>query len=388
MKQQNTLPVPSPEAAAHSEKLLDFIIQKIQAKGRLTFAEFMQLALYAPGLGYYSAGTHKFGSAGDFVTAPEISPLFARSIAKQGQQILNQFKNDGDILELGAGTGVLAADILLALEADDALPKHYYILELSADLRQRQQALLQERVPQLYSRVIWLDTLPEKPLQGLILANEVLDAMPVHKFKIEQGIKEYYVTQANGQLAWHCDVASTKELERRLQQYQLNLPQNYESEINLALPAFIASLNASLNAGLILLIDYGFPRAEYYHPQRDTGTLMCHYRHYAHDNPLILPGLQDMTAHVDFTAIAEAAIEAGLRVAGFTNQANFLLNCGIIEKVMTEDLTSDQQWMLSQEIKKLTLPSEMGELFKVIALTKNVSDALLGFNLFDQRARL
>lgn len=367
-----------------SSKLVSLITNEIQTSGPMTFARYMELALYAPGLGYYSAGAQKFGASGDFVTAPEISPLFSHCLAKQCQQVLDLL-GTGNILELGAGSGIMAADILLELEQLNCLPQYYYILELSADLKQRQQQLLQQKVPQLFNRIIWLDSLDNLKLRGIILANEVLDAMPVHKFKIENGIQEFYVNYNNNELIWKLSTPS-QLLKEYIKNLGIELANGYESEINLILSAWIKTLSGVLQRGVIFCIDYGFPRQEYYHPDRGMGTLMCHYQHRAHDNPLTLVGLQDITAHVDFTAVARAAEDADLDVSGYTTQANFLLSCGITDIAPTMDTI--QQFNLSQQLKKLLLPSEMGELFKVIALARNLDIPLLGFNLYDMRNKL
>jgi SAM-dependent MidA family methyltransferase len=388
------LPEPDPIAKAHSQKLLQLIRNEINAAdGLLSFARYMQLALYAPGLGYYSAGSHKLGEGGDFVTAPEISPLFARCIARQCQQILTLLP-DSSILEFGAGSGIMAAEILVELERQNCLPQHYFILEISADLRQRQQQTLKAAIPHLFSRVVWLTELPATPITGIILANEVLDAMPVQRFCLDQNhIQEFYVSWEQDNLIWRKAAPSSALLTQQIQALQTGVLKNtthYESEMNLLLPAWLKSLKTCLKQGLILLIDYGFPAHEYYHPDRVMGTLMCHYRQHARADPLCLPGLQDITAHVHFTAIAESAVAAGLTVAGYTTQAAFLLACGLLDFASADsDPTVKQQLALRQQIQKLTSPHEMGELFKVIALTYDMDDSpLIGFSLQDQRGRL
>ena len=357
-----------------------------QAGGIIPFNEFMRLALYTPGLGYYSAGMQKFGVDGDFVTAPEISPLFAQCIAKQCQQVLAGFEA-GVILELGAGSGIMAVDILKTLQELDSLPKRYFILEVSADLQQQQQAIFQAKAPQFLPLVEWLQKLPTEPIQGIILANEVLDAMPIHKFRVQSDyIAEFYVTHDSNTFIWHEQKTINTELQEAVT--KLNLEEDYVSEINLTLPAWLQSIADILASGMILLIDYGFPSSEFYHPQRDQGTLMCHYRHKSHTEPLILVGLQDITAHVDFTSVAEAATLAKLQVAGYTTQANFLLNCGLADILFALDPDNKQSYLpQAQQAKTLILPSEMGELFKAMVLTKNFDSTLLGF-LHDERARL
>lgn len=384
-----TLPAPDTEALQHSARLAALIRAEIAAAGgAVSFARYMELALYAPGLGYYSAGAQKFGVAGDFITAPEISPLFAAAVARQCAEIL-RLVGGGDVLEVGAGSAALAADMLIALAASNSLPERYLILELSADLRARQQALLLERAPQYIDRVQWLERLPEQPLRGVVFANELLDALPVQVFTLsEQGPQELCIAEMQRELHWQpapCDA----ELKRRIDAVLRNLdelPLGYTSEINLAAGAWIKSIADVLEQGALLLIDYGFPRREYYHPQRVSGTLMCHYRHHAHGNPFLWPGLQDITAHVDFTAVAEAADAAGLDVAGYTTQGAFLLACGITE--LLSSYNDNTQLRLAQDVKKLTLPHEMGELFKVMALTRAIDAPLLGFAWRDLRMKL
>ncbi len=390
------LPPPSPEAQAHSARLQALITAEIAASGGvISFARYMELALYAPGLGYYSAGARKFGAAGDFITAPELSPLFARCLARQCEQVLRALGR-ADVLEVGAGSGVLVAEMLNALAQLGCLPEHYFILERSADLRERQQALLRERVPQWLERVVWLERLPAAPFRGVVLANELLDALPVHLFTIaDDGPRELCVGvgdgDGDGALTWRTAPLSDPGLQTRLAAIRRTLgedalPLGYTSEINLAAEAWLGSVAEVLAAGVILLIDYGFPRHEYYHSQRASGTLMCHYRHRAHGDPLFLPGLQDITAHVDFTALAEAALDNELSVAGYTTQGAFLLASGITEQLAAAG--EKEQLQLAQHVKKLTLPHEMGELFKVLALTRGFDEPLLGFAWRDLRGKL
>lgn len=386
----DVLPQPEMFAQQHSQELTQLIVTDIaQQGGKITFARYMELALYAPGYGYYTAGAAKLGAAGDFVTAPEISPLFSRCISQQMIDVLQQF-TAASILELGAGSGVMAADILLSMQAFNRLPAHYFILEISADLRERQQQTLQQRCPELLSRVQWLDSLPQQ-FEGVIVANEVLDALPVHRFCVNNNmLQEIYVTQQNHELAYclaePSDAVLQVELEQIHSNYLAELPY-YESEFSLAVPGLVRSLSQCLQAGLILLLDYGFPRAEFYHPHRNQGTLMCHYRHRAHADPFFWPGLQDLTAHVDFTQIAETAVAADLQVAGYTTQGAFLLGCGLAEMILENDNTA-AKYSQAQQIKLLTMPHEMGELFKVIALTRNLKSSLTGFAWQDQRGRL
>lgn len=386
------LPPPSAEALQHSERLRALILANIAAAGgAISFAEYMELALYAPALGYYSAGAHKFGAAGDFITAPEISPLFARCLANQCAQVLHLL-NGGVVMEVGAGSGAMAVDLLVAMAKLKCLPEKYFILERSADLRKRQHALLAEKVPKFLDRVEWMDRLPSRPIRGVVLANELLDALPVHLFTMsEEEPLELFVGEKAGVLNWQGLPIGNARLLTRIAAIQQSvnddgLPHGYTSEINLAADAWIRSMADVLEAGMLLVIDYGFPRSEYYHPQRTAGSLMCHYRHHAHDDPFVWPGLQDVTAHVDFTAVAEAADAASLHVAGYTTQGAFLLGCGITEALAEFD--GSAQLRMAQGVKKLTLPHEMGELFKVMALTRDIEEPLKGFALHDMRARL
>lgn len=395
MNRANELPLPSPDEQAHSEQLQALIRAELEAaNGLITFARFMELALYAPGLGYYAAGARKFGAAGDFVTAPELSPLFSQCLAQQCRQVLREM-GGGNILEFGAGTGTMASDVLLELERLDSLPDHYFILELSADLQQRQQETLRRRVPHLFERIEWLSALPQPGFKGVILANEVVDAMPVHLIRFEErGVREGFVGWQEGRFVWCDSPLSTPELRQRIEALQQPCGDEpfcpgYTTEINLAQRGWIGSIAALLEEGVALIIDYGFPRHEYYHPERTGGTLMCHYRHRAHGDPLILVGLQDITAHVDFTALAEAAHEAGLDVLGYTAQAQFLLATGLGERIASVDQGDTRAYLeMTQQVKKLTLPSEMGELFKVLAVGRNYGGGLDGFMLQDRRHTL
>lgn len=395
------LPVPGSEALQQSNRLIEHIKDQIaQADGLITFEKYMELALYTPGLGYYSGGSRKLGADGDFVTAPEISPLFGQCVARQCQQVLRQLQTP-IILEFGAGTGRLVTDILLELERRHCLPDKYCILEVSAELRERQQQMLQERVPHLFSRIVWLDRLPDQPFTGVVLANEVMDAMPVTRFCIEgNSIQELYVAWDDQGFTLRKIISQNKRLIEQVQklqeEYLLDVT-SYESEINFYLPGWLQSIKNCLQHGMVLLLDYGFPAREYYHPDRSTGTLMCHYRQHAHTNPFYLPGLQDITAHVDFTAVAEAAVSAGFTVAGYTTQAAFLIACGLLEFASlaaenggdANEENIKQQLIISRQVQTLTAPHEMGELFKVIALTHGCDAmSLLGFEWQDQRFRL
>ncbi|MFV9988998.1 MAG: class I SAM-dependent methyltransferase [Coxiella endosymbiont of Dermacentor nuttalli] len=380
------LPPPDPIAKRYSNRLKLKIIEEITKQGPLTFAFYMYLALYSPGLGYYSAGAHKFGKVGDFVTAPEISPIFSQCVARQCYQILQDL-HGGDILELGAGTGIMAVDILKALNDNQCLPNHYFILEISADLRERQKTRLQKDVPELFNRIVWLNQLPTD-FVGVIVGNEIMDALLAHKFKVENNIiKEIYVDCKEGEFFWKIADPSSSDLIWQIENLGIDFPDDYESEINLLLAPWIVSLADILKKGLILLIDYGFPRYEYYHPDRNRGTIACHYRHYSHFNPLIFPGIQDISIHVDFTTVAEVAARNRLIVAGFIHQAGFLINCDITSFASSPE-NIVEHYQITQQIKRLTLPNEMGELFKVIALTRDYNSTLLGFTNGNQIARL
>lgn len=379
------------EMQAHSEAVKAHIYKEIQkAGGCISFARFMELSLYAPGLGYYASGSHKLGKTGDFVTAPEISPLFGKCVAQQFVQILETIPNS-DILEIGAGAGTFAKDVLLELTKLDILPTRYYILEISADLRQRQQELLKISCPQFFPHIIWLDRLPEA-FHGIIFANEVLDALPFHCFQIENNqVKERWVTfnESECEFTWRTISPPTAELNDQVQPLlqQYTLPNGYHSEINLLLSSWIKTLANILQQGVMIFFDYGYGQREYYHPERTSGTMRCYFQHRCHDNPFMFYGLQDITAHVNFTSVIKNALDANLELAGYTTQSAFLLATGIAQ--FTEALPSTmQQYQQNQAMKLLMLPSEMGTLIKTIALTKNWQKPLVGYSLFDKRHEL
>ena len=370
------------EQAAHSQALSSVIKAEILLSGGwISFERFMQMALYQPTFGYYTGTLEKFGKNGDFVTAPEISPLFAKCLARQAAQIL--LATHGDILELGAGTGQLAFDLLITLNELNQLPNHYYILEVSEYLHGIQQQKIIQLPKNLADKVIWLNCLPES-FNGLILANEVVDALPVSLVKnTVNGLVEMGVAIENNQLIWVEKTLNSGALYECA--FVQMLPKNYQTEICLSANGLINSLSECLNKGLILLIDYGFGEVEYYHPQRNEGTLMCHFRHLAHGNPLINLGHQDITAHVNFTQIAKAGTNAGCDLAGYTSQAFFLINCGLtdfLKQIPAHDIA--QYLPLTTAANKLVSPAEMGELFKVMALTKNLDIALIGFTTGDK----
>lgn len=387
------LPLPGPEAEAHSRRLSEVIRRAVDAAGGcLPFDRFMELALYAPGLGYYAAGSLKFGAGGDFVTAPEVSPLFGRCIARQCRQVLEQLGEHSELLEFGAGSGALAVQLLSELQRLDCLPSRYLILELSPELRARQRQAIAQQAPDLLQRVVWLEQLPEAGFSGIVLANELLDAMPVQRFRISRGqIFEQHVSapEQGFELVWSKPSGEGFSAAVAALLGKLGQRDDFESEINLRAEAWLAALAERLASGLLLVIDYGYARAEYYHPQRDRGTLMCHYRHRAHPDPLFLPGLQDITAHVDFSALADVALQHGLQLSGWSSQASFLFGCGLEGLLAASDPNDIRAHLrLTQEVKMLTLPSEMGERFKVLGLTRDLPLALDGFSMRDMSGRL
>ena len=382
------LPAPSPDELAHSARLQQVLCEaSAESGGCLGFDHYMEMALYGPGLGYYTAGRRKFGQEGDFITAPEISPLFARCIAHALRPVL-RVCDAPVVVEFGAGSGKLACELLRALQALDALPERYLIMELSPELRARQQALVREQLHGLSERVEWLDRLPQAGIEGAVVANELLDAMPVHRFRMaESGLEEQCVACEGGELraGW---MPARRPLQEAVDRLGLELPSGYISEINLRLQPWIGELGRLISRGAALLVDYGYERRDYYSPDRNSGTLLCHYRHHANTDPLYLPGMQDITAHVDFTAVAEAADSAGLAVSGYTSQAAFLLGCGIEQMLEGMAQKQDAEWFaLVEGFKRLVLPTEMGERFRVMALTRGLQTAPEGFTQ-DMRFRL
>lgn len=376
-----SLPQPSAEALEQSSRLLALIRTAIaEAGGWIPFSRYMELALYSPGLGYYSGGARKFGPGGDFITSPELTPLFGQALAAQVEQVMRASARE--VLEAGAGTGLLAADLLLELERRGCLPEHYSILEVSGELRARQFDTLAETAPHLASRVRWLDALPER-FAGALVANEVLDVMPVHVVAMRaDGVFERGVAvDVDGALRW-ADAPAAGAVAEAAAALDLPRPRDgeYVTEINLAGRAWVAEWSRRLERGALLLIDYGYPRAEYYLPSRASGTLLCYYRHQAHADPFLWPGLNDITAFVDFTAIAEAGYEAGLEVLGYANQATFLFNCGVLECLARRAPERSADYIrAARAVQRLTTPQEMGELFKVLALGRGIKEPLLGF---------
>jgi SAM-dependent MidA family methyltransferase len=383
------LPVPDPDARAHSEAAVASVRRAIQdAGGWIPFADYMQRVLYAPGLGYYVAGARKFGAAGDFVTAPEITPLFGRALAGQVAEILAVTKRR-EVLELGAGSGRLAADLLLALEAARAPALRYRIVEVSPELRLRQRETIARSAPRMAARVEWLDALPDG-VDGAVIANEVLDAVPPHLVARRAGawLERGVACEDGGSLRFEERPLADERL-RALASQRFPGAGDYLGELNPAAEARVEDVGRRIVGGAMLVIDYGFPRRELYHPQRDEGTLMGHYRHRSHGDPFLWPGLSDLTTHVDFTAIAEAGTRAGLVVEGFASQAAFLLGCGLLDRLAEcGDPGSVDYVRATSVVNRLVSPAEMGELFKVLALARTPGIRWPGFSLGDARHRL
>ena len=386
---QPQAPDAGPEPGAISSALAARIREEIAARGgTMPFSRFMELCLYAPGLGYYRNATPIFGPEGDFVTAPEISEAFGACVARQVAQVLERVP-DGAVVEVGAGSGRLAARMLHALHALGLDPP-YLVLEPSAELRRRQARHLREQG--FEARVRWLDDFPEPGLRGAVVANEVIDALPASRLEVTGGtLREAHVGCRDGafRLEWRAPspaLAGAWEAIRR--DLEAPLPPGYVCEVHLAAPVWVRTMAARLARGLVLLIDYGYPRRELYHPDRRTGTLACHYRHRVHYDPFFRPGLQDLTAHVDFTALARAGEAAGLEVAGFTTQAEFLIATGLLEQGARLAPGSERYLRFAQEVKRLTLPAEMGEAVKVLALDRGIDGPLVGFSGRDHRPRL
>ncbi len=384
------MPAMSPEEEAHSRAVAQFLGERIRdAGGWLSFERFMELVLYAPGLGYYSAGGVKIGAGGDFVTAPEVSDLFSLCVARPCVQLLGD--GGGEILELGAGTGRMAATILESLASQGVLPERYAILEVSADLAARQRERLAALPAKLFERVVWLERLPRRAIRGVILANEVLDALPCRRFERAAGtFRELGVALVDGGLAERsraADETLASACRALLDELPEPLPEGYVSEINLRVAPWIAGIGDCLERGAMLLFDYGLPRRHYYHPQRIAGTLRCHFKQRVHDDPYVNLGVQDITAWVDFTRVAEAAIDCGLEVGGYTTQAGFLLAAGI-EQWLAEPREPVARARAAGEARRLLLPGEMGEAFKAMALTRGLDAPLAGFGLQDLRASL
>ena len=377
--------------ARHCALTHEYIAAEITAAGWMSFERFMDLALYAPGLGYYSAGAHKLGAGGDFTTAPEVSRLFGACVARQCAEVLRELPG-GSILEIGAGSGRLAADILLRLEKLGALPDCYWILEISADLRDRQRRHIAQRLPHLQGRVRWLDQPPEESFDGVVLANEVLDALPVSRFRWHPDrVEELGVVIDQRRFAWASRPASAAVLKacQRLWKSGGAWDDGYVSEYCPRLVPWTHSVTRPLRTGAALWLDYGLPRPQYYLPERHEGTLLCHFQHRAHGDPFLYPGLQDITAWVDFTELAEGARAAGFTLAGFTTQSFFLAGLGVDQEMQTiADGDANRFARLANEARQLMLPGEMGERFKAMAWLRGLDLPLSGFALQDLRHTL
>ena len=399
------LPAPDPIALEHSRRVVDAVRRRL-AEGPLGFADYMRAALYEPGLGYYMAGASKFGEGGDFVTAPELGPLFGRALAVQCREVLGALVDGGEapaILELGAGTGALAESVIGALA--DVAGLTYLILEPSAELAHRQRARLAAALgPEALARVRWLDALPEG-FAGVVLANEVVDALPVERFvKSGDGIGECVRVETVERAGEDNDVGSpfadafgtappalVEALAHVESDLPAPLPAGYASELNAFAGPWVRALADALRRGVAIVIDYGYPRHEYYLPERGRGTLACYYRHRMHDDPYRWPGLQDITAHVDFTALAEAAIGAGLELSGYTTQSAFLLGCDLLALAEAEGARLERETeriALANAVKTLTLPGQMGERFQVAAFARDYDPPLRGFSVQDLSHRL
>lgn len=375
------LPTPNADAQAHSDRLLALVKAQVAAAGgAVPFSRYMELALYAPGLGYYSAGARKFGAEGDFVTSPELGPTFAECVAQCAALVFEQLGGQADFLELGGGSGAFAEAALRRLQELNALPAQYLILEPSADLRERQLERLRDALPpEVFARVRWLNGPPEQQWRGFLFANEVIDALPTPRFAVRGGevFEEFVALDADGELAsveQPADAmlhAAVRHVERDI---GAPFADGYRSELLPQLPYWIQAVGGLLVDGAMLFVDYGYPRREYYLPERSDGTLVCHYRHRAHGNPFHLPGLTDITAFVDFTALAEAGVGAGFDLAGYCAQASFLLNSGLAERLAVIEAIADpvERHRRTNEVKRLTLPGEMGERFQAMAFQRGV----------------
>jgi SAM-dependent MidA family methyltransferase len=378
--------------ARHCARMGEYLAAQIAAaRGWLGFERFMDAALYAPGLGYYSAGARKLGAGGDFTTAPEVSPLFGACVARQCAEVLGALET-GSILEIGAGSGRLAVDVLSRLEALGKLPARYSILEISADFRERQHRRIEQRLPHLLERVEWLDRPPEQEFEGVVLANEVLDALPVTRFRWHRDrVEELGVALRDGRFAWAPQPASAAAAAtcRRLAKAGGGWAEGYVSEYCPQLAAWTRSVTGRLRAGAAFWFDYGLPRSQYYLPERREGTLLCHFRHRAHDDPFLYPGLQDITAWVDYTALAEASRDCGFTLAGFTTQSFFLAGLAVDHEMRAlagDD--ADEFARLANQARRLMMPGEMGERFKAMAWLRGLDLRLSGFALQDLRHTL
>ena len=383
----SSMPIAQENELQLSESLKTKIIQSIDAAGGwISFNHFMEFALYDPDFGYYSGSLRKFGEKGDFVTAPEISSFFAKSLCIQFKEIFQSL--DRNIIEIGAGSGKFALEAIQSLEVNSENINHYFILEISHSLRKQQYDLLIENLPSnLFSKVKWIDEIPQK-YEGLIFCNELLDAFPIDLIKKNLG--SYFqkgVGVENGAFIW-----KDKLIDDLSAYHQINLeslPDNYLIEHSTHIKDWINKINQSLTKGILLIIDYGFNDKEYFHDQRSQGTLMCHFKHHAHDNPLIHVGIQDITSHVNFSYVATEASKLGLHTKGFISQANFLINCGILDLLGKVNIEDQALYMKSvSEIQKLLSPTEMGDLFKVMVIEKNIDIDFIGLKNNNKATKL
>jgi len=381
---------PEASACSHSAAVAQYIRERIEdAGGVLPFDQYMDAVLYAPALGYYASGTRKFGEGGDFVTAPEMGPLFGRCLAHEVGPVLEMI-DDPCLLEFGAGSGALAQSLIEALSASGQLPPRYCILEISPDLRERQRKRLEPLAKGCGLTIEWLEQIPSEPLRGVILANEVVDAFAVTRFRVieDRPWRAGVCIEGDG-FAWDWidDLAPDSVAAKIVRRH--GLAEGYTSEVCPRADAWIDTLGHCLEQGLAIVIDYGFPAGEYYLPERSQGTLRCHYQHRAHNDPLIFAGIQDITCHVDFSALADAGRAVGFDILGYTSQEAYLLSLGLLDLAAPQP-EDDEKAMLARadEIKQLILPSQMGEAFKVMALGRNLDQKLQGFDLRDRRPSL
>lgn len=388
------LPAPEPHDAARSAQLHALIVAEIANTGApMSFARYMELALYAPGLGFYMASGESVGADGHFVTAPEISNLFTACVAREVAGLLSEVPG-GEILEVGAGSGVMAAGVLRELKALGCELEGYRILERSARLKATQRACITALGDNtLIDNVHWIDDFPHAPFRGVVLANELLDAIPIHRVSFVAGVlNEWCVDAVDGELRWHLvpcvDERLSADVAELQQQLRREFSEGYTIELAPMRAAWLTELAKRVQQGAVLLFDYGYARHDFYHPQRDAGTLSCHYRHRLHDDPLRLVGIQDISAHVEWTSLAECAHAAGMRVAGFTSQAGFLLGTRVDEHMTCMKVGSREHMQAAAALKQLMLPGQMGEVVKVMALTRNLECALLGFDAIDLRRKL
>jgi SAM-dependent MidA family methyltransferase len=392
--QSLALPTPSDEEMVHSLKLIQKIKDKLQQKTSITFDAYMDMTLYESQLGYYASSKYKFGEMGDFITAPDISTLFSQTFGKVFIEIFKGLSSQ-NVLEFGAGRGQFAIDCIRYLLAQKVMLEHYYIVELSASLRLEQQHYLKTELPEFFDKIIWLTELPQKGFKGIIFTNEVLDAMPVSLFKKVDGkVHEIGVILSERRFDY-IDLGdqntplnnAVSEIEKELG----CLPNQYLSEINLWVEPWVRSLYEFMEEGVVFLCDYGYTRKEYYAPSRSKGTLQCYYKHHVHDDPFVYPGLQDITAHVDFTAVAIAADDCGFDLEGYLTQSQFLTVNGIgalYEKLVDSEQDEMKNLQQTQGFKKLTSPEEMGDMFKVMAFSKGIPDDIPCFDLLNMMHKL